>query len=141
MRANGMETNHAEYSSVFQFLNEPVFVLVPHPIDDSGDIAWNVYWGDYDSTIFSDKYAGFPVDESLKELAWEHIHTCGNFLSNGEHCGCGKQPGKSMKIFGKKFDNLCTSILWFGNPDEDTIAKLYKLAEVWKSCIAESKRT
>jgi len=95
---------------------------------DSGDIAWNVYWGDYDSTIFSDGYADFPVDENLKELVWVHIHTCGG-------CGCGNQPGKSMKIFGKEFDNLCTSILWFGNPDADTTEKLYKLAEVRKSCI------
>ena len=140
LRANGMTTTDANYPGVFRYLGEAVCVLAIHPIEEGELPVYNIYWGDYDSTIFSSDYDDFPMDEQLKEFAWKHIHLCVNFTSNGKYCGCGSQPGKSMKILGKEFDNLCTSIIWFGNPDAATLETIYKLAEVWKLCIVENAK-
>ena len=129
-------TVDAVHSSVFRYHGEAVCVVVLHPNYDE-NLGWNVYLGDYDSSICSGDYENFPIDEQLKEFAWTHKHTCGHFLSNGEVCGCGNQPGKSFKILGKEFDNICTSLMWFGNADGETLEKLMKLVEIWIRCIDE----
>ena len=126
IKEKGMTTDE-EYSSVFRYNGEAVCVLALHPNFDE-NIGWNVYLGDYDSSICSDEYENFPVDEELKEFAWAHKHTCGS-------CGCGNQPGKKFKILGKEFDNVCTSLMWFGNAEAETLDKLKKLVDVWTLCI------
>jgi len=136
MRANEMPPD-APSSNVFRYLGEAVCVLAIHPVDDVP--GWNIYWGDYDSSIFSGKCDDVPVDEQLKNFFMEHIKICCNFTSNGKWCGCGSLPGKSMRIFGTDFDNLCTSLTWFGNPDTATLENIYKLADAWKLCVAEAR--
>ena len=133
MRANGMANTHATYSSVFEYLNEPVFVLVIHPIGD--DLGWNVYWGDYDSTICSDAINYFPVDEHLKEFAFAHIGFCGKCESNKpNYCG------KRWTIYGKEFDDVCHAPLVFNEPTADELVKIKKLIEMRIQVINEMKK-
>ena len=120
-------TTHEVYPNAFKYRGEAVCVLALHPNFDE-NIGWNIYLGDYDSTICSEEYADFIIDEQLREFAWSHKHTCGS-------CGCGNQPGKRFKILGKEFDNVCTSIMWFGNADTEKLQKVKKLLVTWKLCI------
>ena len=126
LKTSGM-TVDSVYSGLFRYHGEAVCVLALHPNFDE-NIGWNIYLGDYDSTICKSENEDYPIDESLKEFAWAHKHTCGS-------CGCGNQPGKCFKILGKEFDNVCTSLMWFGNPADEELEKLIKLVGIWISCI------
>jgi len=80
------------------------------------------------------------VDEELKEFAWMNVHYCTYFTSNGKECGCKDKPGRRVSIFGKEFDNVCHSPLWFLNPDAEALENMKKLVELWKHNIANAKR-
>ena len=130
IKDSGMTTNKV-HTNVFRYHGEAVCVLALHPNFDE-NIGWNVYLGDYDSTICKDYNNDLLIDEQIKNFAWAHKHTCGN-------CGCGNQPGKNVKIFGKEFENICTSLMWFGNADGDELENLLKLIEVCKYCIDDKQ--
>ena len=73
---------------------------------------WTV--GDY-----SNEYDGFPINESMKEIARSNVVKCGN-------CdGCNRKPGKTEVIFGKEFSNVCNGAdnlaMLFTNPDAETL--------------------
>jgi hypothetical protein len=55
-----------------------------------------------------------PVEERIKEIAWENMTLCGN-------CGAECAPGKRKTVFGKEFDNVCQSTLAFPNPESDML--------------------
>ena len=58
-------------------------------------------------------------DEEAKEIAWNHINYCGK---------CDKcSPGTNKIVFGKKFNNVCSSTMAFGNPNRDTLECIKKL--------------
>lgn len=81
---------------------------------------WTV-WSD-DSG--ADSYADFPLDEDMKEIAWQYVDFCGN-------CGsCG--GGTKKTIFGKEFDNVCRTTFRFDNPDNLAVGCLKKLTEIRK---------
>jgi len=111
--------------NLFEYLGENVCVLVD----------WTIFWGDYTSTLLLDEYQDFPIDDDLKQFVWDNIHTCAHFHTKGKECGCGGQPGKSVSLFGKEFDNVCSSIIYFNEPDADTLQKVYQLTELWKRAI------
>ena len=139
-QANGFEYD-ARYASnnayLFNYLGESVFLLGIAPFWNV--TGWNVYLGIEDNIVSNGDYDGFPVDQSLKEFAWSNVKACE--VSLGRDCGCGKQPGKCVYVFGKEIMNNCPShVFWFVDPNADTLESIYKLAEVWKSCINESKR-
>ena len=68
-----------------------------------------------------------PVDNIVKETAWEHASVCGNFSSGGKVCGCGDQPGFTRTIFGRVFENRCHSPLMFTDPDAAKLESVKKL--------------
>jgi len=116
LRELGM-TNHAEHTSAFEYNNEWVCILI---INDGG-------WMLFDNPLTS-KFDDFPVDEKLKEFAWAHVNIC---TSCGGSSGCGSQPGRTKTIFGKKFENVCTSEVAFFDPDAGTLHKVMQLIEIW----------
>ena len=132
IKERGMTTDEI-HPNVFRYHGEAVCVLALHPNYDE-NIGWNIYLGDYDSTACSVEYENFPIDKQLKEFAWSHKHTCGK-------CGCDNQPGKRFKILGKEFDNVCTSLMWFGNASSEELEKLIKLVDLFKLCIDNKQRT
>jgi hypothetical protein len=72
------------------------------------------------------------TDDALKEFAWVNVRNCEHFSSGGKQCGCGRQPGFSKMIFGKKHENLCFAFLEFMNPDAETFEGIKKLMLLFK---------
>jgi len=124
LKASGMTPNE-EHSSAFMYSGKWVCILCIIPID--GKPNW---------VIFDNPLCGRDVDisveEDLKEFAWKHVNIC---TSCGGSCGCGSQPGVRKTIFGKEFENVCTSEVAFWNPDAEALKKVMRLIEIWKNHI------
>jgi hypothetical protein len=65
----------------------------------------------------------FSVDEHIKEFTWAQVNICAN-------CGGNCSPGKRKTIFGKEYDNVCTSTLAFTNPNVEALECIKKLVEI-----------
>jgi len=83
------------------------------------------------------EHKGFPLDESVKEYVQASVSKCRN-------CGCDhEERGATKMIFGKEFDNLCSSEIAFINPDAAAVEKIKILMELWKykldNIISDSK--
>jgi len=113
MRAAGM-TNHETISSAFEYNGQWVCILI---IDDGG-------WTIYDNPL-TKHYDDFPMDEQLKAFAWAHVHIC----ATGH---CDSSPGIRKTIFGKDYENVCTSEVAFRNPDAETLQKVMQMIDIWK---------
>jgi len=72
------------------------------------------------------------ADDVLKEFTWAHVRICEHFSSGGKQCGCGRQPGLSKTIFGKKHESLCFALVEFMNPDAETLENIKKLMLLFK---------
>jgi len=80
------------------------------------------------------EHDGFPIEESLKEFAQANVKKCDN------HQECDHEAkGATKTIFGKEFDNLCSSEIQFFNPDAESFEKIKKLMEYWKLIISAKK--
>ena len=74
------------------------------------------------------EHDGFPIDESIKSFVQANIQKC-----KGDSCGCDhKERGATKMIFGKEYDNLCSSEIMFNNPDSEALKKIKVLMEFWK---------
>ena len=106
-------------------------VLVIEP----GERGWTICMGSSDNNLSGSEYqnrAKFPADEKVKEFAWEHARICQNFRTNGEECGCGRQPGKRITLFGKEIDNSCDGNIEINNPHGETLELTKRLTDLWK---------
>jgi len=65
----------------------------------------------------------------LKEFIIANIKICS--VHQGEACGCGSEPGTNKNIFGKDYNNVCTSEIHFVNPGSDVIDKLKQIIDWW----------
>jgi len=115
-------------------VGEQICEILIHPINNQP--YWNIYFFKH-SSVFNTDRQDLPIDDELKEFVWSLVKTCTYFRTNGKECGCGDQPGSNLTIFGKNFNNCCHAVIWFGNPDAETVNKIKKLVEAWKLCIAE----
>jgi len=73
-------------------------------------------------------HEGFPIEESVQEFVRAHVNKCG---SCGGDCGH-EQRGATKVIFGKEYDNLCSSEVAFFDPDAEAVEKIKKLMDLWK---------
>jgi len=89
--------------------------------DEPNWLVWSASAFDYSDT---------EMDERSKKIAWENICTCGN-------CGSDCAPGRRAVIFGKTFENCCTSSLMFINPNGDGLECLKKLVDARKADIID----
>jgi len=124
MKENGM-TLHQEHSTAFEYNGEWVCIIITMPI--GGEPGWVIF----DNPLTS-KFDDFPVDEHLKGFAWEHVNIC---TTCGGSSGCGSQPGRDKIIFGKEFNNVCTSEVAFWNPDGDALSKIMQMISIWKKSV------
>ena len=122
MKESGM-TTHAEHHNAFEYKNEWVCIVCIIPVD--GVPGWVIF----DNPLTS-KFDDFPADADLKELAWAHVNIC---TTCGGGSGCGSQPGRRKVIFGKEFDNVCTSEVAFWNPDSAALGKITRMIDIWKA--------
>ena len=64
----------------------------------------------------------YPVDNEVKERAWQHIDHCGN-------CGsCG--GGRRKVVFGREFDKVCGCTFRADNRAFDDLPFLKIMAEI-----------
>ena len=138
LRANEIAPQGSSGCEVFSFQNKPVCVVFVNGAEEIPG-PWTIWHSGYDPKYSpneipdgedADKIGltDISVDEQLKRIAWDHVNICGR-------CGCGRQPGRHTTIFGKEFDNVCTSTLAFTNPDVETLQYVKKLTEVMKKGI------
>ena len=91
------------------------FIAIKDPDEPNN---WTV-WSD---DISSEWLANYPIDEKLKEIAWENVDGCGN-------CGsCG--GGKPKIIFGKKFDRVCGCTFRIDNPSKEELPFMKKMVDI-----------
>ena len=91
--------------------------------EDEEPGPWTI-WSEGD---YSGESTDFPIDERMKEIAWEHVNICGS-------CGSCK-PGKRKTIFGKEFDNVCNADIAFYKPNAEELECVIKLLDMRKSDI------
>jgi hypothetical protein len=84
---------------------------------------WIIWSDDSGSNWFED----FPLDEHIKEAAWENVDFCAK-------CG-GCNGGTRKTIFGKELDNVCRTAFKFSNPDVSVLKCVKKMAEIRKNDI------
>jgi len=116
-------------------------VICIYSVDDIP--GWTFFIGGYDSVLLRGEYQDHPVDGELEEFVWAHIKPCFHFTKNiresgGVECGCGDQPGRSITIFGKGFDNVCHAALYFRNPEGGTLELMKRLALFWQKTNADA---
>ena len=64
------------------------------------------------------EHDGFPIDESVVKYAQASVSKCRN-------CGCSHEArGATKLIFGKEYDNLCSSEIAFINPNAEEMEKI-----------------
>jgi len=69
------------------------------------------------------------LTNELKEFILANIKICNVY--KGNPCGCGSEPGVSKDIFGKVFNNVCTSEIQFINPNSEVLDKFKEIVEWW----------
>jgi len=69
------------------------------------------------------------LSNDLKDFILANVKICD--VHKGNACGCGNEPGVSKNIFGKDYNNVCTSEIQFHNPAPDVLDKLKEIIEWW----------
>jgi hypothetical protein len=126
------------YLEFCRFLKDNRFSIEPEGHTEDDTSGWQIIYIDEcvghmnltNAGIWIDTcdFGGNDSDDGvLAEFAWANVRTCDHFSSGGKQCGCGRQPGFSRTIFGKKYENLCFALLEFINPDTGTIENIMRL--------------
>ena len=92
------------------------------------DGHWGIWFEDGDS----DCYANYPVSERIKEIAWANVD-----LFKGD-CGGWQCEGLRKVIFGKLFESLYRTLMFFDNPNNQAVECMKKLVEIRKSEILKN---
>jgi hypothetical protein len=88
---------------------------------------WTIWTnGDYSAAC-----EDVPMDGRMKEIAWANMNFCAS-------CGGGCSPGTTKTVFGKSFDNVCSSDMAFTNPDAEAVECVKRLLEMKKRDIEKS---
>jgi hypothetical protein len=88
--------NYKDHSVCFVAINESEPNTWHIQGDDSGD----------------DWFANATLDESMKEIAWEHVSVCNRETKCFDGC-----VRTNKTIFGKAFDSVCPITVKFDNPN------------------------
>jgi len=85
-------------------------------------------WFICDVPVVSEPEWGYLSNE-LKEFILANVKICN--VHQGNPCGCGSEPGASKNIFGKVYNNVCTSEIQLINPTHDVLDKFKEIVEWW----------
>ena len=141
------ECRQKEYLAFCRFLTDNAF-LIAAEADGNG---WQFSYGDKcvgHMNFYIDGHADVPAggvwidvcdfggsdaaEDALKESTWSHVRVCEHFTSGGTQCGCGKQPGSTMVLFGRTFENLCFAALEYISPDAKTLGDIKELMRLFR---------
>jgi len=124
LRETGIEVN----GNRFFYMNEPTCIIIWKHDENNANGEWFIC----DCPL--QEHEGFPICESVKEYVQSSVSKCRN-------CGCNHEDkGATRTIFGKEFDNLCSSPVAFINPTAEELEKVKIMMELWKHIIAEQKK-
>ena len=93
------------------------------------DGHWGIWFEDGDS----DCYADAPVSERIKEIAWANVD-----IFKGD-CGGGQCEGLRKVIFGRLFESLYRTLMFFDNPNTEALECMEKLVELRKNDIFKNE--
>ena len=85
----------------------------------SGEVDKPGPWSVWPEGDYSDD-GGHPISEKVKSIARAHVNHCTN-------CGGGCNPGSSKMIFGEDFNDVCSSVMAFCDPDDESLECLKQL--------------
>ena len=95
---------------------------------------WNGSWYIDPDIDFNDNgFEMYAKQEKLEKHIWKNIEPCINCLPNGQ---C--TPGRSVKIYGKDFKNVCHAPR-FKNPNDAEVDCIKKIFDYRKGIVAENK--
>lgn len=93
--------------------------------DDKDKESWIIWSDDSGSNCFAD----YKINITLQEIGWKHIDFC------GKCCGCDSPGGKTKRVFGKDFDNVCRTTMKFINPNKEELNFVKKMIKIRKNFI------
>ena len=112
-----------EWSNGVRFIkNQKSPCLVVFNMNDSGE------WFICDVPVVSEPEWN-SLSNDLKEFIIANIKICRVY--HGEACGCGSEPGVTKSIFGKLYNNVCTSEIQLVNPSSDVLDVFKEVIEWW----------
>jgi len=124
-------TPQTEWSHGFRFVKNDKSPCLLFIIDSTNEE--NGEWVMCDVPVVNE--AGWDaLPDDLKDFVRANIKTCNVY--EGNPCGCGSEPGATKTIFGKAYDNVCTSEIQFVNPDAAMLDMYKKLIDWWATNIA-----
>ena len=77
------------------------------------------------------RFADYPIDDAMKEIAWQNLAVC----VNGQCGGCEKGTGITLMTFGKEIENVCPMPYEFTNPNDFALRLAIKMMDVRKADI------
>lgn len=99
-----------------KYNNEYVCFMLLNGTGDEKQFAPLTVWTDDSGSAW---YENYPLTDSLKKIAWENVDCC-------VHCGsC--SGGTEKVVFGRKFHNICKTVMKFTNPDSQTFVLIKEL--------------
>ena len=117
-----MEFNPNEYEegkwtgAIGGVVGDSIAYMLIHPGTESLS-PWVIWLNEYDFDCDCS-----PSDEELKEFIRNNLNQCGKCHSDWEKCRGGEKT-----VFGKEFNSLCHSPIYFAVPDAQKLGKLKQL--------------
>ena len=118
-------TSKKEWDDGFRFIKNdksPCLIVLTKNPQNTGD------WFICDIADYSNPEWD-SLSDDLKEFILGNIKICS--VHEGNSCGCGSEPGISMNIFEKDYNNLCTSPIQLIFPTSDVLDKFKEYVEWW----------
>ncbi|MCL2532169.1 MAG: hypothetical protein FWE40_08450 [Oscillospiraceae bacterium] len=95
--------------------------------------AENSDWTMMPDNSATSRFSEYPIDNVMKETAWQNLNIC----NNGRCGGCKQGTGNPTMVFGKEIEHVCGMAYNFTNPDAKALQLAIKMMDVRKSDIAQ----
>jgi hypothetical protein len=138
--SNGMQFTRCggywanQYYWCVRYENEDVCYILVNGKGVEAASAPLAIWSETSDTSDSAWYEDFPLDERIKEIAWDNVDICAK-CSPGSPC----YGGKCKTVFGRKFSNLCRCTFRFDKPDDKEIECVKKLIGIRKAILCANQ--
>ncbi|MCL2547392.1 MAG: hypothetical protein FWE06_09485 [Oscillospiraceae bacterium] len=113
----------------FYYMGEITFLVIIAPHSENFPDG---YWGIFNYPLNENE--NFPLDSDLIDFVHQSVRIC-----EGE-CGCADWPrGGNKVVYGKNFEDVCSSVIQWSTPDAEAVEKIKELMKNWALIIAEKQ--
>ena len=137
LRANEIPIEESENYWEVKYNGQTLCYIFINGLDDLPG-PWTIWsdqvpgtWATWPCDNHSGEYIDFPIDEHIREIAWNNVNFCGD-------CGGNCSPGRRKVILGREFDKVCNSAMAFTNPNMETLVCAKKMVEIRKNDILKN---